>query len=100
MRRSVGKALLVFLLGSPAGAALEPSRSPEAVAAHVQLVDDFSWPLDSGGYRYSSRLAAARGIMGAGAQDHATTLEAGSQPIAGLGQLNEAGGNPVTRVQR
>ena len=77
MRRSLGKALLVCLLGSPAGAALEPSRSLEATAAHVQLVDDFSWPLDSGGYQYYSRLAAARGIMGAGAQYHATTLEAG-----------------------
>ena len=77
MRRSLGKALLVCLLGSPAGAALEPPRSLEAAAAHVQLVDDFSWPLDSGGYQYYSRLAAARGIMGAGAQYHATTLEAG-----------------------
>jgi hypothetical protein len=88
MRRSLGKALLVCLLGSPAGAAVEPSGSSAATTAHVQLVDDFSWPLDSGSYRYYSRLAAARGTMGAGAHHHATTVEAGQlRLVAAQGDL-------------
>jgi hypothetical protein len=72
-----GLVSLGLTLGHGLVSAARAQGAVAASATYVQMVDDFSWPLDRGAYRYYSRLAADRGIMGDGLEPHGVTLDAG-----------------------